>query len=1214
MSILIQADGFDNGKQWQSDLGGLGNWKNRPTHKNGEHSMLIDINGDGLPDRVLDANPKTHQKGLFVYLNTGNGFDNGKQWQSDLGGGEDWKNRPCLPLTCLSLVGGKDWKNRPMHRNGEYSMLIDINGDGLPDRVFDKNPKTDQKGLFAYLNTGNGFDSGKQWQSNLGGNENWKNRPTHKGGEYSMLIDINGDGLPDRVFDKNPKTDQPGFFVYSKPYKTPRLKAITNGFGIQTTLNYKPLTDSSVYTKGSKKGYHPNITIQNARQVISSVTTDNAIGGQNTTTYKYGNAKVNVKGRGNLGFGWIEKKDLQSNKLTRTEYSQTYPYAGHITATKEYIETNDIRQLLNEQINTYRNKSRYSNKVHSPYLHRSKERAYDFNASGDSPLTTITTNQSNIDNYGNVGTIRIRTTGSNNKTFSNTTKNTYSNDITNWHLGRLSKAKVTHSAANTPSITRTSSFTYNSNGLLQSETIAPNTNKSLTTTYEYDSFGNKTKSTITGSGIVSRSTTVEYSADGKFPVKTTNALGHSETKTFDAKTGNVLTLTGPNGLTTSWEYDVLGRQAKETRADSTITTTNYEWWVMDVSRQADLVYKVTTATSGSSPKITYFDGFNRKVREQHTGFDGRKIISSIYYDDLGRVKQASLPYFEDEKKYFVTTEYDAIGRLINTTKPADNGKTATSATSYNGLSTTTTNALGHQKTITKNIIGKVIRIDEPKNAWLTHHYNSVGNLIKTVVGGVTTTMEYDISGNKTKMNDPDMGTWTYSYNALGKLISQTDAKGQTSTMTYDKLGRITQRTEAEGSSTWTYDTKSNGTGKLSIVKGPNGYKKELSYDALGRVKSTTLTVNGETLTTTNTYDRYSRLNIQTRPQNFKVENVYNQYGYLMAKRAPKAQITDYDWEYLSKLLEQSTANTQKATEQANKLEIKISKYNAYSEHYKKLSTKLLKGSDLLSEDAQALRDNADLLDEISNKLEQKAQYFKSLADNASMKASIGFGSTPLVAQRNKALYSDIAERLTKQAQNYLNSQGEERQILANQIADEYDDYAEILIEHADQATQEAAHWKQVVDNTQKSRNKNHYQAMLDDTNNVYFYRIKSRDAAGRLTGHIVGNGLSTEQDFSPASGHLYTIKSNFNSVDEVRNLEYEYDLMDNVTQRQNHLSGLSERFTYDALDRLTQSSTTGKIDDVDYSYAVDYKYDINGNITNKSDVGDYSYNAASGVR
>jgi hypothetical protein len=59
-----------------------------------------------------------------------------------------------------------------------------------------------------------------------------------------------------------------------------------------------------------------------------------------------------------------------------------------------------------------------------------------------------------------------------------------------------------------------------------------------------------------------------------------------------------------------------------------------------------------------------------------------------------------LPYFEDEQRYFVTTEYDAIGRLISTTKPADEGKTATSSTSYNGLSTTTTNAPGHQKTTT----------------------------------------------------------------------------------------------------------------------------------------------------------------------------------------------------------------------------------------------------------------------------------------------------------------------------------------------------------------------------------------------------------------------------------------------------------------------------------------------------------------------------------
>jgi hypothetical protein len=37
-------------------------------------------------------------------------------------------------------------------------MLIDINGDGLPDRVFDHNPEADdQPGFFVYLNTGDGL-------------------------------------------------------------------------------------------------------------------------------------------------------------------------------------------------------------------------------------------------------------------------------------------------------------------------------------------------------------------------------------------------------------------------------------------------------------------------------------------------------------------------------------------------------------------------------------------------------------------------------------------------------------------------------------------------------------------------------------------------------------------------------------------------------------------------------------------------------------------------------------------------------------------------------------------------------------------------------------------------------------------------------------------------------------------------------------------------
>ncbi|SMN14709.1 Rhs family protein [uncultured Candidatus Thioglobus sp.] len=513
---------FHPGRQWQNDLGD--DWKNHPIHEGGKHSTLIDMNGDGLPDRVFDRNPSNDQQGIYVYLNTGRGFDSGQQWQNDL---------------------GDDWKNHPIHEGGEYTTLIDMNGDGLPDRVFDRNPSNDQQGIYVCLNTGSGFDSGKKWQNDLG--DDWKNHPIHEGGEYTTLIDMNGDGLPDRVFDRNPSNNQQGTYVFLNLASTLKLKSITNGFGIKTTINYKPLTYPTVYHRPNSS--YPNISIQNAHQVVSRVTTDNAIGGKNTTTYVYGGAKANAKGRGNLGFAWIRKKDLQSNKKTYTTYNQTYPYIGQITSTKEYIKTNiSSMKVLNSQTNTYHNKSSFNNKVHSPYLSQSIEKSFSFNSRN--LLTTITTNQSNIDNYGNVGTIKVTTTG-NNKTFTKTTQNTYSNNATHWHLGRLTASTVTHKAPNTPNISRSSNFTYNNKGLLTSETIEPNTNKALTTTYEYDNFGNKTKATTSANGITNRNTTTKYSADGKFPIKTTNALGHSENKTFDAKTGNILTLTGPNALTTT---------------------------------------------------------------------------------------------------------------------------------------------------------------------------------------------------------------------------------------------------------------------------------------------------------------------------------------------------------------------------------------------------------------------------------------------------------------------------------------------------------------------------------------------------------------------------------------------------------------------------------------------------------------------------------------
>lgn len=134
-------------------------------------------------------------------------------------------------------------------------------------------------------------------------------------------------------------------------------------------------------------------------------------------------------------------------------------------------------------------------------------------------------------------------------------------------------------------LTRTSAFQYDAaTGLLVKEIIEPdNASLCLVTTYAYDAYGNKTSATTrncngssgeaaapTGDAVfTARTGSTTYDARGEFPVTSTNALGHAETRSFDARFGAILSLTGPNNLATTWEYDGFGRKTQEHRADGT---------------------------------------------------------------------------------------------------------------------------------------------------------------------------------------------------------------------------------------------------------------------------------------------------------------------------------------------------------------------------------------------------------------------------------------------------------------------------------------------------------------------------------------------------------------------------------------------------------------------------------------------------------------------
>ena len=436
---------------------------------------------------------------------------------------------------------------------------------------------------------------------------------------------------------------------------------------------------------------------------------------------------------------------------------------------------------------------------------------------------------------------------------------------------------------------RVSGFTYNmsTNGLLATEVVEPGDPAfELTTTYVYDGYGNKLSATTSGADIVSRTTSTAYDGKGRFAVSVTNALGHSETWTHDPRFGSPLTQTGPNNLTTTWQYDSFGRKTLEIRADGNRTAYAYEYCsgvaggaAACPARGAYVITATPQNASGAQngPLVkTVHDTHGRVIQTESQGFSGAAIFAETVYDSFGRVLRESRPFFAGAAKQWTTYAYDALGRVTGVTLP-DN---SSASFAFNGLTTSTTNDKNQTETTVKNARGETVAVTDANGQTVAYTYGPFGvrTSITDMAGNVIATT-YDKAGRKIASSDPDLGNWTYAYNVLGELVSQTDAKSQTATMTYDKLGRPLTRVEPDGASTWTYDTATTGVGKLATASHDNGYLRTQTYDSLGRPSSTATRIDGVTETSSVTYDADGRVNRFAYPSGLIVENIYTALGY-----------------------------------------------------------------------------------------------------------------------------------------------------------------------------------------------------------------------------------------------------------------------------------------------------------------------------------------------
>lgn len=675
----------------------------------------------------------------------------------------------------------------------------------------------------------------------------------------SHIGDFNGDGTDDFYYYDG--SDQKNHMILLNNAKDNQfVKSITNGLNLKTVFAYAPITNTGIYTKGTGTVF-PVMDYQGPGYVVSSVKSDNGIGGQSETDYFYSGLKIHRQGKGMLGFAKITTIDVAASIQVEntSDYNRQFYYPYLV---KSISKTTDGSQI---SVTDYTNDVKdFTNKRIFPFVSQ---------LVSNNVLESITqTSTFQYDDYGNQ-TSSVTNHGGEGTT---TVTSTYVNAGA-WCHSKPDASTITKVLGTEAPYTRTINYTYNANGQIITATTDPTTAKWVTTTYEYNNpFGLPTKATITGADVTgSRFTSYEYDTKARFTTKETNSLGQYTMATYYNETGNRGTSTDINGLQTTYGYDVFGRLNLTTLPDGNTISVLLNW--KDSNAPANSLYSTLSQASGSAPVKIYYDRLGRTLRQVNKGFDGTDIYTDKTYNMLGQVYQSSDPYFSTAQPEWTTYSYDPYGRNKSVNAPTGNVTMA-----YNTRSVTTTNtSASPQQVFTKtiNALGMLISSVDAGGTVSYAYYSSGKPKNITSPGSVVTSMLYDSWGNQTQLMEPNAGTIGYTYDAFHQLLTQSK-NGVASSLTYDGLGRLKTLVETEGTTTYTYDTKTNGKGLLAGISAPGGVSGDYNYDSYCRLLSKTETIDGLNFTESLQYDSYGRLLTLTYPSAFGITYNYNNNYYL----------------------------------------------------------------------------------------------------------------------------------------------------------------------------------------------------------------------------------------------------------------------------------------------------------------------------------------------
>jgi RHS repeat-associated protein len=775
--------------------------------------------------------------------------------------------------------------------SGMEIFFGDYNGDGKTDFIYGKATSTSLISIYSCISNGNGFIT-NSFGFTISGSiadisvydadgdgkdefhhyyylnefiESWayvfKNSTWSKefGGEISGIPfypnDYNGDGVLDFLCTSPSGNNKKILEYHYQGYLQHLVSSIVNGLNNVVNINYKPLTDPTVYLKYNT-GSYPVIDFQDAGVVVSSVLYNNGRNGQNSIDYRYEGAKFDNRLKNLIGFSKITRTDnVQGLKLV-DDYTvnTTYNFSQPL---KSVVQT--ISGTLLSETNYILSTKDFANKRFWAYISRrtSIDRLH--------ANATVISDYA-YDNYGNLTSLAINSGGIS----TTTTTNTYVMAGA-WCLNRPLTTSTTATRTGETNYTTASSFQYYSSGKLKQEIKEPGNSKQIYFNYKYDSYGNITEVRTSPDGINGRYVTYMYDVNskGRMVTKILDMQGHFTEYSNNYQLGVVTQTKDQNNLIAKFGYNVFGRLSQTTSVDNNTSSISYAWISGGIPAYA--LYSQTTTRPGSTPVINYCDELGRVILQETTGFDARKLYIETSYNTKGQVDFVTLPYYSgDPNTNRKSNTYYDDGRIKTEIAPGMN-----ISYSYNGLTTSITDNIKGQNFIRESNTDGSLKKATDAGGDITYSYFANGLTKQITALGNNTSMTYDQFGHQLSLTDPNAGATSYTYNVYGELVSQSDAKGNSTTMGYNDLGLPTYVNQPAFNTSYTYYP----SGPIQTISSTNNISFNYGYDQYKRPISKSDNIQGTNLSTTNEYDSYGRVQTITYPAGFKIQYFYTN-GYL----------------------------------------------------------------------------------------------------------------------------------------------------------------------------------------------------------------------------------------------------------------------------------------------------------------------------------------------